>query len=173
MKYKIIAISVTIVLALFLLMGCSGSEEATAPEPAAEEAAVPAPDAGEVEEAVVEEQADEEEETEEADTELEEPEEEEAPATPEVKEFRLSGKNYEFSLDEIKVNQGDTVKIVFRSESGSHDWVVDEFDAATERVQADEESSVEFVADKAGTFEFYCSVGDHRTRGMVGKLIVE
>ena len=32
---------------------------------------------------------------------------------------------------------------------------------------------VEFVVDKAGTFEYYCSVGNHRQMGMVGKLIVE
>jgi len=34
-------------------------------------------------------------------------------------------------------------------------------------------TSVTFVADKTGTFEYYCSVGNHRAQGMVGKLIVE
>ncbi|HEY5714693.1 MAG TPA: plastocyanin/azurin family copper-binding protein [Candidatus Gracilibacteria bacterium] len=48
-----------------------------------------------------------------------------------------------------------------------------EFDAATEKVNTDGETSVTFVADKKGTFEFYCSVGSHRTNGMVGTLIVE
>jgi len=32
---------------------------------------------------------------------------------------------------------------------------------------------VTFVADKAGEYEFYCSVGQHRANGMVGKLIVK
>jgi uncharacterized cupredoxin-like copper-binding protein len=32
---------------------------------------------------------------------------------------------------------------------------------------------VQFVADKTGTFEFYCSVGNHRQMGMVGTLVVQ
>ncbi len=54
-----------------------------------------------------------------------------------------------------------------------HDWVVDEFDAKIAQVAAGKTTSVEFVADKTGTFEYYCSVGKHRQNGMVGKLIVE
>src|SRR3990167_9256749 len=34
-------------------------------------------------------------------------------------------------------------------------------------------ASVEFTADKAGGFEYYCSVGTHRAMGMVGAFIVE
>lgn len=34
-------------------------------------------------------------------------------------------------------------------------------------------TSVTFVADETGTFEYYCSVGNHRGQGMIGKLIVE
>ena len=48
-----------------------------------------------------------------------------------------------------------------------------EFNAATEKVAAGVSSSVEFVADKKGTFEYYCSVGQHRANGMKGKLIVK
>jgi len=32
---------------------------------------------------------------------------------------------------------------------------------------------VEFTADTPGEFEYYCSVGQHRANGQVGKLIVE
>lgn len=85
----------------------------------------------------------------------------------------LSGKNFEFSQDEIRVSEGDVVKIVFTSESGFHDWRVDEFDAATKQVQTGETSEVTFVADKAGEYEYYCSVGQHRANGMVGTLIVK
>ena len=34
-------------------------------------------------------------------------------------------------------------------------------------------AEVEFVASIAGTFEYYCSVGEHRAKGMKGNLIVE
>lgn len=90
-----------------------------------------------------------------------------------AKVFDLTGSNYAFSESEIRVNEGDTVTIHFQSEGGFHDWVVDEFDAATEKVRAGEETTVTFVANATGSFEYYCSVGDHRARGMVGTLIVE
>lgn len=95
------------------------------------------------------------------------------PADNEVKIFNVTGKNFSFSLDEIRVNKGDTVKIVFTSTSGLHDWTVDEFNAATKQVTAGNTTEVEFVASEIGIFEYYCSVGSHRALGMVGNLIVE
>ena len=50
---------------------------------------------------------------------------------------------------------------------------IDEFNAKTRVLNKGEEETITFVADKAGTFEYYCSVGQHRANGMVGKLIVE
>lgn len=87
--------------------------------------------------------------------------------------FNLTGKNFAFSQTEIRVKEGDTVTIKFSSTEGYHDWMLDEFDAKTERVQAGDSAEVTFVAGKAGTYEYYCSVGNHRAQGMVGKLIVE
>jgi plastocyanin len=85
----------------------------------------------------------------------------------------LTGHNFAFDQKEIRVKQGDTVVVNFTSTDGFHDFKVDEFNAATARVSTGQTSSVTFVADKAGTFEYYCSVGSHRAMGMVGKLIVE
>lgn len=91
----------------------------------------------------------------------------------EAKVFNLTGKDYSFSTTEIRVQEGDTVTINFESTQGFHDWVINEFEVGTERVVEGDSSSVTFVVDKKGEFEFYCSVGDHRAKGMVGKLIVE
>jgi len=85
----------------------------------------------------------------------------------------ITGRNFEFSQDTITVKRGQEVTINFTSEEGFHDFVVDEFDAATEQVQAGESTSVTFVASEAGEFEYYCSVGTHRQMGMVGTLVVE
>lgn len=85
----------------------------------------------------------------------------------------LAGFNYGYSVEEIRVKQGDLVKIVLTSTDGFHDWVVDEFAAATQKVNTGGVTEVEFVASEAGTFEYYCSVGQHRALGMVGQLIVE
>lgn len=91
-----------------------------------------------------------------------------------VKEFSITAKNFEFSEKEIRVKQGDKVKINLTSTEGTHDWVIDEFTGAkTSRINIGGSSSVEFVADKVGTFEYYCSIGTHRQMGMVGRLIVE
>ncbi len=90
-----------------------------------------------------------------------------------VKEFTVIGSNFKFSLNEIRVKKGDMVKITFKNEEGSHDWVIDEFNAKTKRLQVGEQETIEFVANKVGTFEYYCSVAGHRKNGMKGNLIVE
>ncbi len=96
----------------------------------------------------------------------------------EAKTFVVNGENFKFIMNgvnnpDIKVKQGDKVRIEFTSTSGFHDWKVDEFYAATKQVVDGDSTSVEFIADKKGTFEYYCSVGQHRANGMKGKLIVE
>ncbi len=94
-------------------------------------------------------------------------------AAEDAQTFDITGRNFSFSQTEIRVKQGDKVKINFSSVGGLHNWVVDEFNVQTQQVNTGESSSVEFTADKAGTFEYYCSIGSHRQMGMVGKLIVE
>lgn len=93
-------------------------------------------------------------------------------STSTVKEFLVVGTSFKFSMNEIRVKKGDTVKIVFNSEQGFHDWVIDEFKARTKQLKAGESETIQFVADKVGTFEYYCSVGTHRASGMKGSLIV-
>src|SRR3989344_8485065 len=90
-----------------------------------------------------------------------------------VKTFELNAENFKFSKTEIRVKQGDRVKIVFEVNQGTHDWVIDEFETRTNQISEGQTDSVEFAADKIGTFEYYCSVGQHRQMGMIGKLIVE
>lgn len=92
---------------------------------------------------------------------------------PGVKEFEVSGNNFAFSPTEIVVNQGDTVRINFTNSGGFHDLVIDEFNARTKQLADGAKETIEFVADKTGTFEYYCSVGKHREMGMVGNLIVK
>lgn len=96
-----------------------------------------------------------------------------SPAAGTVKTFNVTGKAFSFTPSEIKVKKGDTVKIVFTNQQGSHDWVVDEFSARTKVLSSGQTETIQFVANKTGTFEYYCSVGTHRQLGMKGKLIVE
>lgn len=91
----------------------------------------------------------------------------------ETKTFEVVGEPFFFSVKEMRVKQGDTVKVVFTNKQGFHDWVIDEFGGKTKQLAAGQSETIEFVADKKGTFEYYCSVGAHRANGMVGKLIVQ
>lgn len=92
-------------------------------------------------------------------------------AVPKV--VNLSAKNFVYSAAEIRVKEGERVRVIFASTQGYHDWVVDEFSVATKRVNEGQTAEVEFVADKKGSFVYYCSVGNHRELGMTGTLIVE
>jgi len=86
--------------------------------------------------------------------------------------FAMDGFNFGFSETEIRVKKGDTVRIDLTSTEGLHNWTIDEFGAETDNISVDEAASTEFVADQAGEFEYYCSVGNHRAQGMTGTLIV-
>lgn len=90
-----------------------------------------------------------------------------------VKSFTVSSNNFKFSPTEIRVKKGDRVKVTLNNVSGFHDFVIDEFNARTKQINGAGTDTVEFVASKSGTFEYYCSVGQHRQMGMVGKIIVE
>lgn len=87
--------------------------------------------------------------------------------------IEVEGGMYYFKPDVIKVKKGETVNISFRSVDGVHDFVIDEFDTRTEIIREGQTTEVSFVADKAGEFEYYCSVGNHRALGMKGTLVVE
>lgn len=87
--------------------------------------------------------------------------------------FDVSGESLSYSLKEMKVKQGDKVTINFTNNEAFHDLNLDEFSVKTSVIGAGKTESITFTADKKGTFEYYCSVGNHRAQGMVGNLIVE
>lgn len=89
-----------------------------------------------------------------------------------VKEFSISAAPFSFSPSTMTVNKGDTVKITVKNTKGTHDFKIDEFNASTRLLNTGETQTITFVADKTGTFDYYCSVGSHRAMGMVGKLTV-
>ncbi len=89
-----------------------------------------------------------------------------------VKEFTVTGSNFRFSPSTMTVNRGDTVRITFRSTGMNHDFVIDELGVKSSVLPSGGEEVIEFVADTAGTYEYYCSVGNHRQMGMVGTLTV-
>ncbi|KKU81208.1 MAG: Plastocyanin [Parcubacteria group bacterium GW2011_GWA1_47_8] len=89
-----------------------------------------------------------------------------------VKEFTVTGQNFVFLPATLSVKKGDRVKIIFKNTGGFHGFKIDEFGVASKQINGGQEETLEFVADKTGSFEYYCSVGKHRSMGMKGALTV-
>lgn len=97
----------------------------------------------------------------------------EAMNTGDEKQFTIIGQNYSFMPSTIRVHRGDKVTITFQDNGGFHDLVIDKLNVRTARVGQGQSGSLQFTADTVGSFEYYCSVGSHRDKGMKGTLIVE
>ncbi len=95
--------------------------------------------------------------------------------TPGELTFNVTGGSFYFTPNEIRVKQGDKVKIIFTNAGGMHNFILDAYNVKTQTIQTGASETVEFTADKKGTFEFYCGVGNgyHRQKGQVGVLLVE
>ena len=95
------------------------------------------------------------------------------PIQEEVKEFALEANDFAFTPDTITVNKGDRVRLTVTSVDVDHGLAIPEYDINVQ-INQGQTKSVDFVADKAGTFMFKCSVfcgAGHRE--MKGTLIVQ
>jgi plastocyanin len=90
-----------------------------------------------------------------------------------AKEVVVNGSNFQFSPTAITVKKGEKTRILFKNTGGMHDFVVDELNIRTAVIGSNTEDFVEFTPDKTGSFEFYCSVGNHRAMGMKGTITVQ
>jgi cytochrome c oxidase subunit 2 len=92
-----------------------------------------------------------------------------APAAGNVVEIKMNAKDFEYDKKVINVKEGDKVKITLHSDNGSHGLAIPDY-----KVNIQGNGSAEFTANKAGTFEFHCSVmcGSGHSN-MTGKLIVQ
>lgn len=89
-------------------------------------------------------------------------------------ELTVNGGMFYYKPNALKVKQGQTVKVTFVNDGGWHDFNIDELNVHSAVIkEAGAKTTVTFVADKVGTFEYYCSVMQHRQKGQVGTLTVE
>lgn len=94
-------------------------------------------------------------------------------STEAIKTITVKAKNYSFSPSSITVKKGEKIAIVLTSSQGAHDIKIDALGVASKTVNTGETTSVEFTPTKAGTYEYYCGLSNHRAMGMIGTLIVE
>jgi cytochrome c oxidase subunit 2 len=87
--------------------------------------------------------------------------------------IEVKAKKYEFEPAVIKVKQGDHVKLVVTATDRDHGIKIAGYNI-NQRLDKGVPTTVEFTADRAGTFPFECSVacglGHHK---MKGELVVE
>lgn len=84
-----------------------------------------------------------------------------------AKEITLQATRFQYSPDTITVNKGDRVIINIENIDTLHGIRIPDFNVR-------DENKVEFIADKIGEFDFYCTVfcGNEHMQ-MKGKLIVK
>ncbi|GIK84284.1 MAG: hypothetical protein BroJett025_09060 [Patescibacteria group bacterium] len=94
-------------------------------------------------------------------------------ATSEGQLIAMIADDFSFDVKEIRVKQGEKLTVSVTNEKGFHDFVIDELAVNSGMIPAGETMELEIPTDKPGTYEYYCSVGQHRQMGMKGTLIVE
>lgn len=90
-----------------------------------------------------------------------------------VHNVRLTARRYSFTPNRIEVTVGDLIKIELRTEDIAHSLTIDEYRLA-KRVSPNHPVSLEFRAERAGAFPFYCNLQiDEGCRRMHGELVVK
>ena len=94
-------------------------------------------------------------------------------AAPRVHEITMTAKKYEFDPNMIKVKKGELVRLIITAVDREHGIKIEGYDI-NQVLKKGDPTTIEFTADKVGTFEFKCSVFCGLGHGrMKGKLIVE
>lgn len=87
--------------------------------------------------------------------------------SPKINTITIQAERFEYTPNVVRVKKGEKVKIIVDSKDTAHGIVIPDFGVSGIY-------SVEFTADKAGTFTFkcptYCGEGHNE---MTGTLIVE
>lgn len=96
-----------------------------------------------------------------------------ATANVSVRTFNIIAKQFEFIPAIIRVKKGNRVILNITSADVEHGFAIDEYNI-NKTIPEKETVTIDFIADKVGQFEFYCSVycGSGNSN-MRGKLVVE
>lgn len=87
-------------------------------------------------------------------------------------EIIIEAGSFYYKPNLITVKKGEKVKLTLSSVSMMHDFNIDELGVKVPITKSGSTSTVEFTPSVVGEFEFYCSVGQHRQNGQIGKFIV-
>ena len=90
-----------------------------------------------------------------------------------IKEFKMTARQFSFEPDVIEVNKGDKVRLVVTSVDVPHGISIPDY-GINRRLNPAAPVTIDFIADKQGTFTAYCSVACGPGHGsMKGRIIVK
>ncbi len=75
-----------------------------------------------------------------------------------VKEINIEAFNWGFDIDNVAIKKGDKVKLRIKSREGTHGFRMPGFSISTSEIKQGQEQVVEFTAEKAGSFDYFCNV---------------
>jgi plastocyanin len=85
----------------------------------------------------------------------------------------LTAQEFSFNQSVIRVKKGQPLLIAVTNKGGFHDFVIDELRVNSGIIPEGQTKEIAIPTDTVGQFAYYCSISNHRSRGMVGTLIVE
>lgn len=83
---------------------------------------------------------------------------------------RLTAEKYRFTPNNLTFEAGKPITIILTSIDGDHSFDVDSLNVHSSEAGKGKSVVVEFTADQLGQYEFYCGHGNHKQRGMTGRL---
>lgn len=88
-------------------------------------------------------------------------------------EIKVTARKYQFNPNVITVKKGQQVKLIITALDHDHGFKLEAFNI-DQKLKKGDPATIEFTADKAGTFPFQCSNFCGLGHGkMKGKLVVE
>jgi cytochrome c oxidase subunit II len=91
---------------------------------------------------------------------------------PTRRQFTLTARDYSFSPNRVEATQDDLIKLTVQSADVAYGFAIDDY-RLSRRVPAGGSTTIEFRADRPGTFPFYSNLSnDSRHSQMRGQLVV-
>ena len=88
----------------------------------------------------------------------------------ETREIQVTAKKYEFNPKVIDVKQGEHIKLIVTATDHDHGFECGEFHI-NQLLKKGQPATIEFTADKAGTFPFrcshFCGMGHLKMKGQI------
>lgn len=97
-----------------------------------------------------------------------------SPKEGKVLQIEVEGYEYYFSPSKLSLKAGEKVKITFRNNGVlPHNLTITDLGIASKTIGPKQMTSLEFTAQKSGSFSMFCSVGNHRALGMEGDVRID